>query len=84
MCHAPAAVGSTVLPDLRRSGTLSNRDAFLAVVHDGVLAKNGMAGFAQSLSKEQIDAIRGYIVFRANQDKAMEAELAESELVAAR
>lgn len=84
VCHAPAAVGSTVLPDLRRSGTLSNRDAFLAVVHDGVLSRNGMASFAQSLTKEQIDAIRAYIIFRANQDKAMEAETAKSERVAAR
>ena len=43
-----------------------------------------MASFAQSLTKEQIDAIRAYIIFRANQDKAMEAETAKSERVAAR
>ena len=84
VCHAPAAVGSTVLPDLRRSGTLSNKDAFLAVVHDGVLTQNGMASFAASLSKEEIDAIRAYIVFRANQDRQMEAEAAERRTVAVR
>jgi quinohemoprotein ethanol dehydrogenase len=84
VCHAPAAVGSTVLPDLRRSGTLANRDAFLAVVHEGVLSGNGMASFAQSLTKEEIDAIRAYIVFRANQDRQMEAEVAERRRVAAR
>ena len=69
VCHAPAAVGSTVLPDLRRSGTLGNKDAFLAVVHDGILKDNGMASFATSLSKDEMDAIRAYIIARANEDK---------------
>ena len=72
VCHAPGAVGSTVLPDLRRSGTLSNPQAWLAVVHDGILKDNGMASFAQSLSKEEMQEIREFVIFRANQDKAME------------
>ena len=70
VCHAPAAVGSTVLPDLRRSGTLGNKDAFLAVVHDGILSDNGMASFKDSLSRDEMDAIREYIIARANEDKA--------------
>ena len=70
VCHAPAAVGTDYLPDLRRSGTLSNKTAFLAVVHDGILKDNGMASFAGSLTKEEIDAIREYIIARANEDKA--------------
>nr|WP_240048911.1 PQQ-dependent dehydrogenase, methanol/ethanol family [Parerythrobacter lutipelagi] len=69
VCHAPAAVGSTVLPDLRRSGTLQSKDAFLAVVRDGVLKDRGMVSFRDSLTKDQMDAIREYIIFRANQDK---------------
>lgn len=72
VCHAPAAVGSTVLPDLRRSGTLSNAQAWLAIVHDGALKDNGMVSFADSLSKDEMDAIREYVIFRANQDKVME------------
>lgn len=71
VCHAPAAVGSTVLPDLRRAGSLNNANAWKAVVHDGILKDNGMASFAKSLSKEEIEAIRAYVIFRANQDKAM-------------
>ena len=70
VCHAPAAVGSTVLPDLRRSSTLADKAAFLAVVNDGLLKDNGMASFAGSLTKDQMDAVREYIIFRANQDKA--------------
>ncbi|TRD11595.1 PQQ-dependent dehydrogenase, methanol/ethanol family [Erythrobacter insulae] len=72
VCHAPAAVGSTVLPDLRRAGSLGNAGAWESVVHGGLLKDNGMASFADSLSKEEIEAIREYVIFRANQDKGME------------
>ncbi|MEL7199692.1 MAG: PQQ-dependent dehydrogenase, methanol/ethanol family [Pseudomonadota bacterium] len=82
VCHAPGAVGSTVLPDLRRSGTLGNAQSWMAVVNEGILSANGMASFSESLSKEEIEAIRGYVIHRANEDKAMEA--ARSERVAKR
>ena len=72
VCHAPGAVGSTVLPDLRRSGTLGNKGAWLSVVHDGILQDNGMASFKASLTKDEMDAIREYVIKRANEDKAME------------
>ena len=72
VCHAPGAVGSTVLPDLRRSGTLDNRDAWHAVVQKGVLSDNGMASFAGSLTPEESEAIRAYVIARANEDKALE------------
>ncbi len=73
VCHAPGAVGSTVLPDLRRSGTLGNAQAWRAVVNDGILKDNGMASFADSLTAEEMEAIRAYVIHRANEDKAMEA-----------
>lgn len=72
VCHAPGAVGSTVLPDLRRSGTLGNPKAWMAVVHDGILKDNGMVSFEGSLSKDEIEAIRAYVIQRANEDKAIE------------
>lgn len=72
VCHAPGAVGSTVLPDLRRSGTLGEPSAWAAVVHDGLLKDNGMAGFAGSLTKQEVEAIRAYVIHRANEDKALE------------
>src|SRR5690606_8095020 len=68
-CHGDAAVGSTLLPDLRRSAVLGNAESWRAIVHDGALADNGMAGFAASLGKDRIEAIRHYVIFRANQDK---------------
>ena len=70
VCHAPGAVGSTVLPDLRRSGTLSNPASWQAVVREGMLQSRGMANFAGSLSAEESNAIREWVVFRANEDKA--------------
>jgi alcohol dehydrogenase (cytochrome c)/quinohemoprotein ethanol dehydrogenase len=73
VCHGPGAVGSTVLPDLRRAGALESAQAWGAVVHDGILKGNGMASFAGSLSKEEIEAIRAYVIHRANADKALEA-----------
>ena len=70
VCHAPGAVGSTVLPDLRRSGTLSNPASWQAVVREGMLQSRGMANSADSLSAEESNAIREWVIFRANEDKA--------------
>ncbi|AXK43386.1 PQQ-dependent dehydrogenase, methanol/ethanol family [Erythrobacter aureus] len=72
VCHAPGAVGSTVLPDLRRSGALDNRQAWQQIVHEGALQGNGMASFEGSLTPEEIEAIRAYVIRRANEDKEME------------
>ena len=70
--HAPGAVGSTVLPDLRRAGSLESAQAWNAVVEGGALKDNGMASFKGSLSKDEIEAIRAYVIKRANEDKALE------------
>lgn len=72
VCHAPGAVGSTVLPDLRRAGSLESAQAWNAVVDGGILKDNGMASFKGSLTKEEIEAIRAYVIQRANEDKALE------------
>lgn len=71
VCHGPGAVGSTVLPDLRRRASLASADAWRSIVSEGT--GNGMAGFATSLSKDEIEAIRAYVIDRANADKAIEA-----------
>ena len=71
-CHNDAAVGSTVLPDLRRSAALERQETWMAIVHDGILKDNGMVSFAPSLSRERIEAIRQYVIKRANEDKALE------------
>ena len=69
---ARAARVSTVLPDLRRSAAIENRDTFTAIVHDGALKDSGMVSFAPSLSRERVEGVRQYIIKRAHEDKAIE------------
>lgn len=71
-CHGDNAVGSTVLPDLRRSAVLQSEDVWQTIVHDGALTQRGMVGFSESMSAERIEAIRQFVIFRANQDKELE------------
>jgi alcohol dehydrogenase (cytochrome c)/quinohemoprotein ethanol dehydrogenase len=73
-CHNDAAIGSTVLPDLRRSAALESRETWMAIVHDGALKDNGMVSFAPSLSRDEIEAVRQYVIKRANEDKALERQ----------
>jgi alcohol dehydrogenase (cytochrome c)/quinohemoprotein ethanol dehydrogenase len=71
VCHGDAAYGSTVLPDLRRSGLLHDSASWKAVVIDGILKDNGMVSFGREISPEQADAIRHYVIRRAHEDKAL-------------
>jgi alcohol dehydrogenase (cytochrome c)/quinohemoprotein ethanol dehydrogenase len=66
-CHGGAAVGGGVTPDLRASGLL-NSDVFYDVVLNGILKDSGMVSFKSALSRDDVTAIRNYIIHRANQD----------------
>jgi quinohemoprotein ethanol dehydrogenase len=68
-CHGDVAVSGGVLPDLRYSGTLANQQWF-SIVRDGMLKAYGMVGFSKELSREDAEAIRAYVIFRANQSLA--------------
>ncbi len=71
VCHGDAAYGSTVLPDLRRSGLIADGKAWATVVRDGVLKDNGMVSFSKVLTPGQIEAIRHYVISRADEDKKL-------------
>ena len=71
VCHGDAAYGGTLLPDLRRSPLLDSAKGWATVVRDGALQNRGMVGFASALGPEQTDAIRAYVIHRANEDKAL-------------
>jgi PQQ-dependent dehydrogenase (methanol/ethanol family) len=71
VCHGDAAVGGSVLPDLRRSATLSNAQTWREIVHGGALKGNGMASFANVMSAEQAETVRHFVIKRANEDKAL-------------
>ncbi len=72
VCHGDAAVGSSVLPDLRRSGALGDAKSWATIVHDGALKSGGMASFANVLTVPQMESVRHYVIHRANEDKALE------------
>jgi alcohol dehydrogenase (cytochrome c)/quinohemoprotein ethanol dehydrogenase len=69
-CHGAGVIGVGLLPDLRRTPYLNDPEAFAQVVLGGALAPNGMASFASVLNQEQAQAVRAYIIMRANQDAA--------------
>jgi quinohemoprotein ethanol dehydrogenase len=41
-----------------------------SIVHDGVRSANGMVAFAGQMSKEEIETIRAYVIYRANETKS--------------
>jgi len=63
ICHT-----GPVNPDLKRSPVLADRDAWRAVLIDGVLQGNGMASFRDYLTADQAETIRAYVAEEA--DKA--------------
>jgi alcohol dehydrogenase (cytochrome c)/quinohemoprotein ethanol dehydrogenase len=71
VCHGDAAYGGGLLPDLRRSALLSDGAAWSSVVREGALRSRGMFSFAPVLSAGQVEAIRHYVIKRANEDKAL-------------
>ena len=46
---------------------LHSQAVFKAVVLDGALSPKGMVGFAESFSESDAEAIRAYLIERANQ-----------------
>lgn len=71
VCHGDAAVAGAIIPDLRHSGMLASPDGWQKIVHDGALKANGMVGWSNVMSREEIDAIRHYAIKRAHEDKAL-------------
>ena len=72
VCHGDAAVAGALNPDLRHSGTISSPDAIRAIVVDGALRHNGMVSFASAVRAADAEAIRQYLIKRANEDMALE------------
>jgi PQQ-dependent dehydrogenase (methanol/ethanol family) len=67
-CHGAGVVGVGLLPDLRRTPYLHDANAWTQVVLGGALEPNGMASFASVMDQEQAQAVRAYVIMRANQD----------------
>lgn len=66
-CHGGNAVGATNMPpDLRASASLYGREAFASIVHGGSRSANGMPDFEGVLDEDEVEAIRVYVIDRAN------------------
>jgi quinohemoprotein ethanol dehydrogenase len=70
VCHGDSATSGGVLPDLRYSTTLGDPMLWNSVVRDGSLESRGMVSFSTELTSSQTDAIRAYVIQRANEDLA--------------
>lgn len=69
-CHGRETVSANVVPDLRRSGALTDKDVWKSVVYDGVLESQGMVGWSFTLSQDDVEALRAYVNDRAKFAKA--------------
>jgi quinohemoprotein ethanol dehydrogenase len=65
ICHGQTAVGG--VKDLRYMDAKTHA-SFPDIVLKGIRADRGMASFAKLLSSNDVDAIHGYIISRAQED----------------
>jgi quinohemoprotein ethanol dehydrogenase len=66
-CHGITAVSGGVLPDLRHSAIISNAAVWRSIVLDGARQDKGMVSFAEILSEDDAEAIRMFVIRRANE-----------------
>ena len=67
-CHGERAVGGGITPDLRASSFLGN-DFWYEIVLNGAMKDAGMAPFKAALTRDDVTAIRDYIIHRSNEDR---------------
>ena len=60
-CHGFGGASGNVIPDLRRSLLLTNKEAWDQVVLGGALTERGMIGWSKFLNAAQVDEIRAYL-----------------------
>lgn len=65
-----SAISGGVLPDLRYSQALADPKAWNSIIRDGLLENRGMVSVAPAYTPAQTEAIRAYVIHRANQDAA--------------
>jgi alcohol dehydrogenase (cytochrome c)/quinohemoprotein ethanol dehydrogenase len=72
-CHGAGVIGVGLLPDLRRTPLLHTAEGWEKVVIGGERQAKGMASFANVMNAEDAQAVRAYVIRRANQDAAVAA-----------
>jgi quinohemoprotein ethanol dehydrogenase len=64
-CHGAGAVSGGVLPDLRRSPVLADKNTWQQVVIGGILSDQGMVSFARSQTPADAEAVRAYVAAKS-------------------
>jgi quinohemoprotein ethanol dehydrogenase len=70
VCHGPLVVSSGAIQDLRWAPAPGTQQEFADVVLNGKYASAGMASFASTLSADDAESIRAYVINRATEDAA--------------
>ncbi len=70
MCHGDSAVNHGSVPNLRFSPTIADAASFSAFVRGGAGIELGMPDFSKDLNAGEVEAIRAYVIRRANDLKA--------------
>jgi quinohemoprotein ethanol dehydrogenase len=61
VCHGTSGASLGVLPDLRRSAALTDRDLWHGIVVEGQLKDRGMVSFAKYFSPAELETVRLYL-----------------------
>jgi quinohemoprotein ethanol dehydrogenase len=64
-CHGLNMMAANIVPDLRRSAALADKDAWNAIVIGGALEKQGMISWAKFISPADAEAVRAYVADEA-------------------
>ncbi|MEH6550053.1 MAG: PQQ-dependent dehydrogenase, methanol/ethanol family [Pseudomonadales bacterium] len=67
-CHGVNVISGGTVPDLRHLPA-SQYDFFQQIVIDGIFESVGMPSFSDDLNQQQVEKIRAYVVYKANEDK---------------
>ena len=74
VCHGDAAISVGVLPDLRASAVIADKDQFHDIVIGGARKTNGMAAFDSVLDSDGAEAVRAYVIARAHEDLRLQQQ----------
>jgi len=64
-CHGINMMSSNIVPDLRRSAAVTDKDAWHAIVIGGALEKQGMISWSKLITPDDAEAIRVYVLDEA-------------------
>ncbi len=73
-CHGLNAVSGLLVPDLRGSPYLWDKEGWEEVVRGGKLKDLGMASFADNITAKQSQAVRAYVIQQAARAQALQKD----------